>query len=327
MAPTVVPDGVSSPRAQPSIQTGWTPSVTALVVGGCTYVGHFLVKDLVARGWQVAYTYQPGEKPLYLDEARAFEVDLKTGAGLSECFYALGALSRVIYCASAAEDSGEDACAAINVPTRVLDQLDNHVKVHGFQPFFIYLSSDQVYTGNSNMGHYKEWEDVAPTTAVARSKLAGEQAVKARWPRHAILRTGAVFGPPVVRKAGELPTVAEVLADEASPAGQLRSPTFVKDLVRVCSEVLLRQDSLENRTFNVGAGAGQRMGAAALAQALAEEVKRQGGEPGGQPAAPPVEADAAGAQKRDLSMDCSRVERDLLLRLTPFKQALRETFS
>ena len=71
-----------------SVSSGCTPSSTVRRTSSAKLV------SVPFSYSQVAYTYQPGEKPLNLEEARAFEVDLMTGAGLSECFYALGALSR-----------------------------------------------------------------------------------------------------------------------------------------------------------------------------------------------------------------------------------------
>ncbi|MEV4609878.1 dTDP-4-dehydrorhamnose reductase [Neorhizobium sp. LMR1-1-1.1] len=58
----------------------------------------------------------------------------------------------------------------------------------------IHLSTDYVFDG-SKTAAYAETDPVAPIGAYGRSKLAGEQAVAAATPNHAILRTAWVYSP------------------------------------------------------------------------------------------------------------------------------------
>jgi dTDP-4-dehydrorhamnose reductase len=58
----------------------------------------------------------------------------------------------------------------------------------------IHLSTDYVFDG-SKAGPYLENDPVAPIGAYGRSKLAGEKAVVAASPNHAILRTAWVYSP------------------------------------------------------------------------------------------------------------------------------------
>jgi len=66
------------------------------------------------------------------------------------------------------------ACAAAGVP-------------------LIHLSTDYVFDGRKG-SPYREDDPVAPLNVYGRSKLAGEEAVRAACPAHVILRTSWVFG-------------------------------------------------------------------------------------------------------------------------------------
>ena len=81
------------------------------------------------------------------------------------------------------------------------------------------VSTDYVFDG-SKAGPYVEEDPVGPLGAYGRSKLAGERAVAAANPRHAILRTAWVYAPfganfvrTMLRIAGNKPEV-NVVADQ-----------------------------------------------------------------------------------------------------------------
>lgn len=52
----------------------------------------------------------------------------------------------------------------------------------------------QVYDGSRSL--WREGDPLAPVNAYGRTKLAGEQAVAAGWPNHAVLRSSIIYGPP-----------------------------------------------------------------------------------------------------------------------------------
>lgn len=57
----------------------------------------------------------------------------------------------------------------------------------------IAISTDYVFRGDLDRP-YHEWDEPAPCTVYGASKLAGEQAIRAHCPDHAILRTAWLYG-------------------------------------------------------------------------------------------------------------------------------------
>ena len=57
----------------------------------------------------------------------------------------------------------------------------------------VFFSTDYVFDGEKN-GPYEEEDATAPLNAYGRTKLAGEEAVRAANPRHLILRTSWIYG-------------------------------------------------------------------------------------------------------------------------------------
>jgi dTDP-4-dehydrorhamnose reductase len=113
----------------------------------------------------------------------------------------------------------------------------------------IHFSSTGCY-GNWKSTPYSEEDDVRPTTAHHRAKLAGEAAVRASGCRHLILRTGWLFGGlPNQPKNFVWNRLIEACANEVmtSDASQHGCPTYVLDLAR--QTLLLARRSVEG-TFN-----------------------------------------------------------------------------
>ncbi|MEI8079109.1 MAG: dTDP-4-dehydrorhamnose reductase [bacterium] len=61
------------------------------------------------------------------------------------------------------------------------------------QARLIAISTDYVFRGDLDRP-YHEWDEPAPCTVYGASKLAGEQAIRAHCPDHAILRTAWLYG-------------------------------------------------------------------------------------------------------------------------------------
>lgn len=93
----------------------------------------------------------------------------------------------------------------------------------------IHISTDYVF-GGGDTRPYREDDTPAPRTAYGRSKLAGETAIAATNPDHAILRTAWVYSPhgsnfvkTMLRLAGERDTI-RVVDDQSG------NPTYAPDL-------------------------------------------------------------------------------------------------
>lgn len=92
-----------------------------------------------------------------------------------------------------AVDSAEDeADRAFKVNARAAGQLAAAAERIGAA--IVQISTDYVFDGTKT-GSYSETSPVAPLGVYGRSKLAGEEEVRAANPRHAIVRTAWVYSP------------------------------------------------------------------------------------------------------------------------------------
>lgn len=99
-------------------------------------------------------------------------------------------VSAAAYTAVDQAESDEEAATVIN--GAAADRIAQAAAALGVP--VIHLSTDYVFDG-SKTAAYVETDPVAPIGAYGRSKLAGEQAVAAATPNHAILRTAWVYSP------------------------------------------------------------------------------------------------------------------------------------
>ncbi|MND35567.1 dTDP-4-dehydrorhamnose reductase [compost metagenome] len=124
----------------------------------------------------------------------------------------------------------------------------------------IHISTDYVFDG-SKVAPYVESDPVAPIGAYGRSKLAGENAVTAATPNHAILRTAWVYSPfgknflKTMLKLAETRDSLNVVDDQV---GNPTSALDIADAVLVIAANLLESDDPTLRgTFHMtGTGEG-----------------------------------------------------------------------
>jgi dTDP-4-dehydrorhamnose reductase len=103
----------------------------------------------------------------------------------------------------------------------------------------VYLSTDYVFDGRKG-APYLETDPVSPLSAYARSKVAGEEAVRAVAPRWTIARTAWLFG-----VSGK--NFVKTIVEKAAVGGPLRvvddqvgSPTYARDLAQAIAQLVSR---------------------------------------------------------------------------------------
>ena len=146
-----------------------------LVTGANGMLGHRVVAVARERGHEVRGTDLP-------------ELDLTDGAAV-RAFVEAAAPDAIVNCAAF---TNVDACEADEeLATRVNGDAAGNVARCGVP--VVHLSTDYVFAGDARKP-YVESDPTGPLTAYGRSKLAGEEAVRAADERHAIVRTAWLFG-------------------------------------------------------------------------------------------------------------------------------------
>jgi len=119
----------------------------------------------------------------------------------------------------------------------------------------VHLSTDYVFAGDLDRP-YREDDPTGPTGAYGRSKLAGEAAVAAATPDHAILRTAWVYSPfganfvkSMLRLAATRDTIGVVADQHGSPTSAL---DIADAVLQVCTNLRARPEDATLRDFSHG---------------------------------------------------------------------------
>lgn len=189
----------------------------------------------------------------------------------------------------------------------------------------IHISSDYVFDG-SKPTPYVEDDPPSPVTVFGRSKLEGEEAVRAANPKHIILRTSWIFSPggrnfvkTMLTQAAERPRL-RVVNDQRG------TPTYAPHLVDVILE-LARRTSNGEASVEWGIFHAANAGSTTW-HGFAEEVFRRSAALGGPVAEvePIVSSDYPTPAQRPANsqLDCSKLDRAYGLRLPPWQDAVGE---
>lgn len=117
--------------------------------------------------------------------------------------------------------------------------------------YLVHYSTDYVFDGRKH-SPYVETDAPAPLSAYGRTKLQGEQAIRAAGARHAILRSGWIYAErgrnfllTILGKARSAPRL-RVVQDQRG------APTWARDLAQISAALLLRDQPPEG-TFHAAA--------------------------------------------------------------------------
>ena len=134
-----------------------------------------------------------------------------------------------------AEGAGEAAAAAREVGAAIIQ-----------------VSTDYVFDGEADEP-YDEGAPTNPLSVYGRSKLAGEEAVRAANPHHLILRTAWVYSPFGRNFVKTMVTAARGRDVLTVVGDQYGSPTSAPDLAQAILEIAWRRDAL-GRTYHLAGG-------------------------------------------------------------------------
>ena len=159
-----------------------------LVLGATGQVGFELMRALGAPD-EIVPAALGGE---LVDGTQCLDVDFTNSASLAGVLDAVGPDLIVNAAAYTAVDRAEDEPdLADRINHRAVAEIGAWAAVHGAR--VVHYSTDYVFDGAATRP-YREDDPTAPLGAYGRTKLAGEDAMRASNARHAILRTAWVYG-------------------------------------------------------------------------------------------------------------------------------------
>lgn len=187
-----------------------------LVTGAAGMLGHRVVADARARGWEV----------VGIDLAEADLTDLRQTRDAVR-----GAdPDAIVHCAAWTDVDGAEAQEerALAVNGRASEHVARAAAERGAR--LVFVSTDYVFDGRLRDRPYVESDATSPLGAYGRTKLAGEEAIRTVAPNHAIARTAWLFG---VGGKSFPDTMLTLAADREAVAvvtDQVGSPTWTGHL-------------------------------------------------------------------------------------------------
>ena len=143
-----------------------------------------VVTALIERGQQAGVEIVAVGRP---------ELDLADSASIRRVLAELkpdAIVSAAAYTAVDKAESEPELAFAVNAKgPQALAEIANELSIP-----VVHLSTDYVFPGDKN-GVYLETDATGPASVYGQSKLAGEEAIAATTPNHAILRTAWVYSP------------------------------------------------------------------------------------------------------------------------------------
>ncbi|HWH96543.1 MAG TPA: dTDP-4-dehydrorhamnose reductase [Baekduia sp.] len=187
-----------------------------LVTGAAGMLGHRVVQDARARGWDVAGVDLP-------------DGDL-TDPGVAQDIVEDAAPDAIVHCAAFVDVDRAEADEPLALAVNADASANVAAAAAMLSARIVAVSTDYVFDGTLTGRPYLESDPTAPLGAYGRTKLAGEHAIAGHNPDHAIARTAWLFGvggknfPDTMLKAAETRDEVSVVTD------QVGSPTFAGHL-------------------------------------------------------------------------------------------------
>ncbi len=205
-----------------------------LVTGANGFLGHYLVEQLLTKGYTVIATakgecrlpYLQNEKFIYetMDFSDPYSVHDVFEKHEPEVVVHAGAMSKPDEC-----ELDQWQAYVVNVES-VLSLVINSEE---YKSFFVFMSSDFVFDGET--GPYRESDKPNPVNFYGKTKLQAEEAVQEYPFDWAIVRTVLVYGKPNAGRENILTVVKKKLVNKEVYNvfdDQLRTPTYVEDLAK-----------------------------------------------------------------------------------------------
>lgn len=184
----------------------------------------------------------------------------------------------------------------------------------------IQLSTDYVFDG-SGTEPYAEDAPTNPLSVYGRSKLAGEEVVRAANPDHLILRTAWVYSPFGRNFVKSMVAAARDRDELAVVADQHGCPTSALDLAGAILSLALRRDWFGETYHLAGAGSASWFD---LALEVMTNCRRLGLPTADVRPIATVDWPAKAARPAFAVLDCARAEADLGLRLPEWRHSVAQ---
>jgi dTDP-4-dehydrorhamnose reductase len=187
-----------------------------LVTGAAGMLGHRVVADATARGWDVTG----------IDLVDGDLTDFDVAQELVE----RAAPEAVVHCAAFVDVDGAEADEPLAHAVNVDASANVAAAAATLGARIVAVSTDYVFDGTLTGRPYLESDPVAPLGAYGRTKRAGEEAVAGHNPDHAIARTAWLFGVGGKNFCDTMLTAAQTRDEVSVVTDQVGSPTFAGHL-------------------------------------------------------------------------------------------------
>ena len=242
-------------------------------------------------------------------------------AGTVEAVRPDAIVNAAAYTAVDCAESAPDAARLVNATALAL--LAREAARSG--AWLVHYSSDHVYDG-SGVRPWTEGDATAPLNVYGRTKLEGDEAIRASGCRHLILRTSWIHAP---RRANFARTILSLAAAQERIEvvdDQIGAPTsaeLVADVTAYALRAALEQPALGGTYHVAAAGETSRHG---WARCLVEAARSRGAPLRAAPEAiVAVPSDACAARARrplNSRLDCRKLERAFRLAMPPWQHGV-----